>query len=74
MSAPAILAALQKENSARCIPPMDAGDVVTIAESVARYAPDPEAVRALAKGDSGKPVEFQRLTAAELDAGDYTLE
>ena len=34
-----ILAALLKENAARCVPPLDAAEVQTIAHSMAKYAP-----------------------------------
>jgi len=37
----AILAALEAENEARCQPPLEHGELVKIAASVARYAPGP---------------------------------
>jgi len=39
MSAPALLAALVEENTARCVPPLDDDEVRRIAESVGRYTP-----------------------------------
>lgn len=45
MSFEAILAALMQENQARCSPPLDDDEVHRIAESVSRYAPDPEAAQ-----------------------------
>lgn len=40
MSATEILAALNRVNIERCTPPLDAREVVRIAHSIARYAPD----------------------------------
>jgi len=45
------------------------GFLEKIAESVGRYAPSDPAVK-----DAGREVIYQRLTAAELDAGEYTTE
>jgi Bifunctional DNA primase/polymerase, N-terminal/AAA domain/Primase C terminal 1 (PriCT-1) len=43
MSPEGILAALTVENEARCRPPLSESEVSAIVQSVARYAPDPEA-------------------------------
>jgi hypothetical protein len=67
-----MLAAARQWSGDRCDPPMDDGDLVVKARSVARY-PAGSVVPLEAVGN-GKPVEFQRLTAAELDAGSYDLE
>lgn len=67
-SGAAILAALQAENTTRCVPPLSAAEVAKIACSVARYAPDPEAVSPTRDGHSAGPrrggfVEFVGGTA-----------
>lgn len=56
MSAAEILAALQKVNGDRCRPPLDAGEVDIIAESVARYQPDSLAV-AIVEGQEAEAAD-----------------
>lgn len=63
MSKEAILAALTEENGARCVPPLPADEVATIARSVARYEPaDP--VPTAANGRA--PAQVQAPAADEL--------
>ncbi len=69
---PEILAALREVNNARCRPPLDDGEVATIAQSVCRYEPDdqqealPGGGRARRRGRAmnQKPNFFQRQQAA----------
>ena len=54
----AIEAALLVENNERCVPPLLESEVATIARSVCRYAPTPEARLVRASRDARKFVEF----------------
>jgi putative DNA primase/helicase len=54
----AIVAALRAENTARCEPPLDDEEIVTIAHSVSRYAPAPEPARLVRRVRTGGFVEF----------------
>lgn len=72
MSAEAMKAALAIENTRRCTPPLDADEIGRIAESVARYAPEPgnvvevdfskKDVHRLATMD---PLEYERVRQTE---------
>ncbi len=61
MSEDAIEAALQAENLARCVPPLDADEVSGIVQSIMRYANDPSASALPTLTDTGNAERFQRL-------------
>ena len=78
LSAEAILAALDVENAARCVPPLARDEVVKIAESASRYAPglspEYEARRSDAAEDAGAqpwthPAAERRVVASALADG-----
>lgn len=61
MSEEAIEAALQAENQARCIPPLDAAEVTQIAKSVGRYAATSPATGMPTLSDTGNAERFEVL-------------
>lgn len=80
MSVAEIQAALVQANEDRCQPPLDADEVVRIAGSIGKYAPDEISV-ALAENHFDQMVagersefEFQTVTSRELATSDYRLE
>lgn len=79
MSQTEIRVALDQVNVDRCRPPLHRDEVERIAASVARYPPD-EVATAMAEDHFGQLVigqeefEFEGLSAAELDAGNFELE
>ncbi|MFV0443618.1 MAG: bifunctional DNA primase/polymerase [Planctomycetaceae bacterium] len=81
MSPGEIQAALLKANTDRCQPPLDAREVVRIAESVGRYEPDQISVALIENhweqfvATGGDAVfRFQTITSRELNAADYRQE
>jgi len=67
-----LLAALQQANADRCAPPLPADEVKTIAKSVSRYDPSPQAEEN-GHGDGGsKPVSWEKpIPFAEHDASPF---
>lgn len=59
-------AALSAINIGRCNPPLDLAEVATIAASVSRYEGGKIEV-------AERPIEYRRITSAELATGDYSL-
>lgn len=76
MSQAEILAALNRANIDRCIPPLDAREVSRIAQSIARYAPDAVSVALVENHwaqDRGPPGQLRPLTVRELMTAHPTL-
>jgi Bifunctional DNA primase/polymerase, N-terminal/AAA domain/Primase C terminal 1 (PriCT-1) len=74
-----ISAALGQVNADRCRPPLPRDEVERIAASVARYPPDAIATAMVEDHFSQLEIgqeefEFEGLSAAELDAGNFELE
>ena len=61
--APALLAV----NRERCKPPLADNEVTAIAESIGRYATD-------GSPPEGKPIQFERMSCAELDQATFRIE
>jgi hypothetical protein len=62
-----ILAALRAENQTRVRPMLEDDELVTIAHSVARYAPEGEPITLRVVGDSSEPLKIENLANFSTD-------
>ena len=73
MSGEEILAALSSINETRCSPPLSDNEVQRIAQSVARYEPEPEAVEISDRLQLGSEVEIAERIVGEMKAETPTI-
>lgn len=67
----AIIAAIQAENKARCVPPLGDRELERIADSVSRYAPEPDALKKTTplgeRGGGEQPPLMELIDKSVLD-------
>ena len=73
MSGDEILVAITAMNQTRCSPPLSENEVERIAQSVARYEPEPEAVEISERLQLGSEVEIAERIIGEMKAAAPTI-